>query len=107
VRLQHNRCPAIYLYLLQPARTKTSLFGFCKTCLGLGFATGLTTTTHTIGMRYGRCYESIQEHQGCGDNQEGTFHGYFLLVFEKQTVILSCPQYGAQVTPGHSFVRTS
>jgi hypothetical protein len=33
-------------------------------------------------MRHGWNYESIEEHHGCGDDQKGTFHGDFLLVFE-------------------------
>jgi hypothetical protein len=34
-------------------------------------------------------YYGIEEHQGCCDDQEGAFHGYFLLVFENRTVIFS------------------
>jgi hypothetical protein len=33
-------------------------------------------------MGYGGDYQGVEEHQGCGNNKQGAFHGFFLLVFE-------------------------
>jgi len=40
-------------------------------------------------MGNGWNYQSIKEEQGCGNDEKRFFHGCFLLVLEKRTVILS------------------
>ena len=60
-----------------------------------------------IGSYGGWNDQSAQEQRGGGEDQEGTFHGCFLLVTANWTVILSCPRSKQQCVCKFLSVRNS